>query len=174
MIRVAVLGALHRLRALNVEQVLTAVQDVDPRVRKRGLELACVVTGRGVKTSLIEGVRTCLSDPDPLVVDAACWALGERRARSSVPDLITCSSDHQDPRCREAAVAALGAIGDPLGLPAILDRLHDKPAVRRRVVVALASFEGSDVDAALEQCRVDHDWQVRQAVEMLERTSPLL
>jgi hypothetical protein len=39
--------------------------------------------------------------------------------------------------------------------------------------VALASFEGNDVDEALNRCRVDHDWQVRQAVEMLERTSPL-
>ncbi len=174
MIRVAVLGARQRLETLTVQHVLTALQDPDPRVRKRGLELASVVKGRGTKTTLIAAVCCCLQDPDPLVVDAACWALGERRARAGIAPLITCSSDHEDPRCREAAVAALGAIGDPLGLPAILARLKDKPAVRRRVVVALASFEGEDVDAALDQCRVDHDWQVRQAVEMLERSSPLL
>ena len=174
MVRVAVLSARQRLGALNVNHVLNALHDLYPRVRKRGLELASVVTGRGSKTLLIAAVCTCLNDPDPLVVDAACWALGERRARAGVAPLIICSKDHEDPRCREAAVAALGAIGDPIGLPAILARLQDKPAVRRRVVVALASFEGSEVDAALDRCRVDHDWQVRQAVEMLERSSPLL
>jgi hypothetical protein len=40
------------------------------------------------------------------------------------------------------------------------------------VVVALSNFDGPVVDAALDRCRVDHDWQVRQAVEMLERTLP--
>ena len=34
-------------------------------------------------------------------------------------------------------------------------------------VIALAPFEGSEVDAALEQARTDRDWQVRQAAEDL-------
>ena len=48
-------------------------------------------------------------------------------------------------------MAALGAIGDRGGLPAILRRHPDKPAVRRRAVLALAPFEGPEVDAALER-----------------------
>jgi HEAT repeat protein len=69
--------------------------------------------------------------------------------------------------CREAAIAALGAIGHPDGLPAILAGLEDKPAVRRRAVIALAPFEGAEVTEALARARLDRDWQVRQAAEDL-------
>jgi hypothetical protein len=34
-------------------------------------------------------------------------------------------------------------------------------------VLALAPFEGPDVDAALSQAASDRDWQVRQAAEDL-------
>ena len=66
-----------------------------------------------------------------------------------------------------AAVAALGALGDRRGLPAVLAACDDVPAVRRRAVLALAPFEGAAVDAALERARTDRDWQVRQAAEDL-------
>ena len=62
-------------------------------------------------------------------------------------------------------MAALGAIGDEAGLPAILAATTDKATVRRRAVIALAPFEGPEVDAALETARTDRDWQVRQAAE---------
>ncbi|MEI8286870.1 MAG: HEAT repeat domain-containing protein, partial [Actinomycetes bacterium] len=64
-------------------------------------------------------------------------------------------------------VAALGSIGDERGLPAILVACSDKPAVRRRAVLALAPFEGDLVDAALQQALEDNDWQVRQNAEVL-------
>ncbi len=75
--------------------------------------------------------------------------------------------EHDDALVREAAVAALGAIGDEDGLPAILAALDDKATVRRRAVFALAPFEGAEVDAALQRAREDRDWQVRQAAEDL-------
>jgi HEAT repeat protein len=43
----------------------------------------------------------------------------------------------------------------------------DRPAVRRRAVVALAAFDGPEVDAALRTALRDRDWQVRQAAEDL-------
>ena len=49
----------------------------------------------------------------------------------------------------------------------ILAALPDKATVRRRAVLALAPFDGDDVDAALERARTDRDWQVRQAAEDL-------
>ena len=64
-------------------------------------------------------------------------------------------------------MAALGAIGDRRGLPAILAATTDKPTVRRRAVLALAPFEGAEVDAALALALADRDWQVRQAAEDL-------
>ena len=68
---------------------------------------------------------------------------------------------------REAAVAALGALGDPEGLPAVLAACSDKPAIRRRAVLALAAFDGPEVDAALHAAQTDKDWQTRQAAEDL-------
>ena len=69
---------------------------------------------------------------------------------------------------REAAVAALGAIGDPAGLPAILAAMDDKATVRRRAVIALGPVRGTGrrrrPGAA---ARADRDWQVRQAAEDL-------
>ncbi|GAC1478905.1 MAG: hypothetical protein NVS1B12_15720 [Acidimicrobiales bacterium] len=79
------------------------------------------------------------------------------------------ATQHDDPLARESAVAALGAIGDPAGLPAILLGCVDKPAVRRRAILALAPFSGPDVDAALNRALADRDWQVREAAELLLR-----
>jgi HEAT repeat protein len=45
----------------------------------------------------------------------------------------------------------------------------DRPAVRRRAVLALAPFEGPEVDAALTRALDDRDWQVRQAAEDVSR-----
>jgi HEAT repeat protein len=64
-------------------------------------------------------------------------------------------------------VAALGALGDQGGLQAVLAACRDKPAIRRRAVLALAAFEGPAVDAALRAALDDKDWQTRQAAEDL-------
>ncbi|MBA2326910.1 MAG: HEAT repeat domain-containing protein, partial [Actinobacteria bacterium] len=112
-----------------------------------------------------------LDDPDITVVEAAAWALGElgepARTAGAVPALGLVAADHDDPIAREAAVAALGALGDPAGLSAILAACTDKPPVRRRAVLALAPFEGPEVDAALDKALQDRDWQTRQAAEDL-------
>jgi HEAT repeat protein len=97
----------------------------------------------------------------------AAWSLGERRHRGAVPVLCDVARRHGDARCREAAVAALGAIGDPAGLPGVLGAFEDKPTVRRRATVALAGFDDPAVEPALRAATQDRDWQVRQAAEEL-------
>ena len=99
----------------------------------------------------------------------ACWGCGEREADPQPPitKLSTLANDHDDPLVREAAVAALGAIGAIGGLPAVLSATTDKPAIRRRAVLALAAFDGPEVDAAWERARSDRDRQVRDAVDEL-------
>src|SRR5438105_422941 len=72
-----------------------------------------------------------------------------------------------DPNARAAAVAVEGAQGDPATLPAVLGACDDKPAIRRRAVLALAAFEGDGVEARLHAALQDPDWQVRQAAEDL-------
>jgi HEAT repeat protein len=70
-------------------------------------------------------------------------------------------------------VAALGAIGDPAGLPAVLSALTDVATVRRRATVALAGFDDPRVTTALRAATDDRDWQVRQAAgELLDEPTP--
>ena len=161
-VRVVALGALARLGHLGKDELAAAAADPAVVVRRRAAEEA----GR---TDAEVDVLTLLGDDDALVVEAAAWACGERRpvADGTVDALMAVAADHEDPLCREAAIAALGAIGDETGLPAILAATGDKPAVRRRAVIALAPFEGEDVDAALQRALEDRDRQVRQAAEDL-------
>lgn len=161
-VRATALGALERLGALTDDEVRTALSDPAAEVRRRACELAA---GRpGVECA------SSLDDPDPGVVETAAWACGERGDAVMVGTLARLSDrlgGHPDPLCREAAVAALGAIGAPAGLPAVLAALADKPAIRRRAALSLAAFEGPEVDDALYRCLSDRDWQVRQVAEDL-------
>lgn len=159
-VRATALGALARMGKLGSQDLERALRDPAPAVRRRACEEA--------RTTAIDLVPM-LGDDDALVVEAAAWALGEREVATAatVAALAQTARRHADPLCREAAVAALGSIGDPGGLEAILAALDDKPAVRRRAVIALAPFEGGQVEDALRGRLDDRDWQVRQAAEDL-------
>lgn len=174
-VRAAALGAIVRAGPLRVAAPAwsRAARDPDARVRRRAGDLAPALDTRRRQrdATLVDRLVTLLGDPDVTVVEAAAWALGEfpaARVRSAVPALASVARTHRDPLAREAAVAALGAIGDPAGLDAILTACRDKPAVRRRAVLALAPFTGPAVDAAIATAREDRDWQVRQAAQDLE------
>lgn len=168
--RGAALGALARIGSLADSDLEQALSDPSPAVRRRAAELSW-------RSGLPEGelvtmLTTHLDDEDQ-VVEAICAALGELQARTACGALAAVATGHTDPLCREAAVAALGAIGAVESLPSILAALGDRPAVRRRAVLALAAYEGPEVDAALAASLEDRDWQVRQAAEDLSgsRTS---
>ena len=167
-VRVAALGALARLGGLTTADVVVGLGDEDPGVRRRAVEAALTVRGKGSRSTLPQALTDALADPDPLVAVGAAWFVGERRHRAAVPALIALAG-HDDTRCREAAVAALGAVGEPAGLDAVLAALADRPTVRRRATVALAGFDDPRVEPALRQAAADRDWQVRQAAgELLD------
>lgn len=166
-VRASALAALVRAagtqRARSTWRV--AIDDSDPAVRRRAAELAPQL-GAGTARPLVRR----LADEDVTVAETAAWALGELGpvSRSGATEaLVTVATHHEDPLAREAAVAALGALADPAGLPAILTACTDKPPIRRRAVLALAPFTGKDVEAALRHALTDKDWQVRQAAEDL-------
>lgn len=181
-VRAAAFGALARLGRWTPIHAAAALNDPDARVRRR----ACELTGR-IAANLIDGpalatlLQAALDDEDPWVVESAAWALGELATTGStevspptfssttttVTRLVTVAGNHPDPLCREAAVAALGAIGDPAGLDAVLDALSGKPPLRRRAAVALAGFTDPLADEALRRCLHDRDWQVREVAEEL-------
>ena len=100
-VRAAALGALARCGALGAGQIRRALVDEAAAVRCRAAELA---------PAEVELVGL-LGDPDSSVVEAVAAALGERdRDPDSVGELCRVAAGHDDPLCRESAVAALGAI----------------------------------------------------------------
>jgi HEAT repeat protein len=168
-VRAAALGALARGGDPDTTRRAwrQALADPNAAVRRRAAELAPAVGVLDPSPLDVPALAARLDDADVTVVEAAAWALGELGATSAVEQLATLARTHDDLLAREAAVGALGAIGDPSGLPAILAACDDRPTVRRRAVLALASFSGPDVDAALRRALGDRDWQVRQAAEDL-------
>jgi HEAT repeat protein len=159
------LGATLRMGLLSDDDVRAALVDDAASVRRR----AAMIAGQRTSVSL----REALDDADTTVVEAAAWACGEQESVNDdvLQHLIDLGVTADDALVREACVAALGAIGDERGLPTILHGCTDKPAVRRRAVLALAPFDGDDVDAALQSALTDRDWQVRQAAEDVVRAS---
>jgi HEAT repeat protein len=162
-VRATALGALDRMGSLGPDALAAALHDPSAVVRRRAAELAARHPG----VSLYEA----LQDDDPEVTEAAAFACGEQDSVEAavVWRLTELATQHEDALVREAAVAALGAIGDPAGLAAILAATTDRAAVRRRAVLALAPFDGPDVETALTRALEDRDWQVRQAAEDLTR-----
>lgn len=191
-VRAAALGALARLPDPPAAAWFRAAVDRDPSVRRRAADLApdfadpaararsttggaqgphgtSGTTRRAEEHRVTPALLALLSDREAAVAEAAAWALGELGegsvAAGAVAPLAEAAGTHPDPLVREAAVAALGSLGDPAGLEAVLAACRDKPAIRRRAVLALAPFDGPDVDAALRAALEDKDWQTRQAAE---------
>jgi HEAT repeat protein len=162
-VRAVALGALARAAPKRVAAKAwrAAAGDADAAVRRRAAETAPTI-GRLVP---VAALVTLLADDDAWVAEAAAFALGERDDAAAVAPLEEAARRHPDPLVREAAVAALGALG--AGRDAVLDACRDKPAIRRRAVLALAAFDGPEIEAALRAALADKDWQVRQAAEDL-------
>ena len=167
-LRSAAMSALLRLEALDNAQWLRFATDPDAAVRRRAAELAPrLADPMGTEYALVQ----LLDDTDE-IVEMAAFALGEVGSMSdqvlettSIERLERVVRDHSDALSREAAVASLGALHT--GLATILHACGDKATVRRRAIIALAPFEGPEVEAALTLALDDRDWQVRQAAEDL-------
>ncbi len=185
----------HRIRSLalsalirrDLDNALIPLQklatDEDWHVRRRTAELSIDL---GVEA--VSSLLPLLDDEVALVRETACFAIGEIYENagdifsSSDPhtdmdvdidvemyndaiNKLIANSHHDDPLVRESAVASLGNIGDERARTVVIEACSDKAPIRRRAVVALAAFTGDDVDAALDNALLDHDWQVRQAAE---------
>ncbi|MFV0308714.1 MAG: HEAT repeat domain-containing protein [Desertimonas sp.] len=170
-VRATALQALDRLGDLDDDTLTAGTRDPAGEVRRRAATLAA-------RHPAID-LTTLLGDTEPAVAEAASWACGERPSLrdgewGALLARATATGADADPLVREAAVAALGALGDDVGLDAILAATRDRPAIRRRAVLALAPFLGVDhpragaVRAALAHAATDRDWQVRQAAEDID------
>ena len=179
-VREAAYAALARLDQLDPQTLVDSLRDSSVRVIRRATELAA---SGAASTDVDRELLQILIGDDHTLAESAAWALGERHEASDglatrpaadaetdptvFEALAQAATRHRDALVREAATAALGSIGEPSTLWAVLAACTDKATVRRRAVIALAAFDGPEVDAMLELARQDRDWQVRQAAEDL-------
>jgi HEAT repeat protein len=183
-VRVVGFGALARSGGIELDDVLRGLSDSDSVVVRRVVELAAVyISGESgdADFAVDSALLGLLAGENSAIAETAAWSLGERHQVSDddfddtppsaeervVFALSTSCASHSDALVREASAAALGAIGDLGGLASILVATKDVATVRRRAVLALASFDGPEVFDALTAARIDRDWQVRQAAEDL-------
>jgi HEAT repeat protein len=161
LVRQGALAALVRLGVCESNDLERAFGDPSPVVRARAAELAAAFADIDL--------RPLLADTDATVVEVAGFSCGERQwlADPPIAELSEIAMHHDDALCRESAAAALGAIGHPDGLDAVLIACADRVTVRRRATLALAAFDDPRAQAALETALADKDWQVRQAAEDL-------
>lgn len=114
----------------------------------------------------IDGLIGLLSHPDPGVQEQAARALatlGEWATRYLLGEL-----DHFDPKVRLGIVEALGDIGDPSAVPALVELLSREQSSELRWAVTLALGNTGDPDAAipLVQALRDPDKYVRFGAAM--------
>ncbi len=171
--RAAALAALVRAAPRDAGRAWhAAVGDPASAVRRRAAELTPVLDASGVVAATLVGpLLGLLGDTEVTVVEAAAWAVGELGddaiAAGAVAALATTVADHRDPLAARPPLPRSARSAMPRRCRSSSARRADKPAVRRRAVLALAPFDGPEVDAAIERALEDRDWQVRQAAEDL-------
>ena len=125
---------------------------------------------RSARRSPARTLLALLADDDAWVAEAAAFALGEhpRRGRHASPRSRARRRDATTIRwCARPRSPRSARSGDPSTLPRVLAACDDKPAIRRRAVLALAAFEGPRSRRVCAPRSTDPDWQVRQAAEDL-------
>jgi len=160
------------IRSLALHGLLKNDALTDEHIRHAEVDPARLVRHRLAQLGALEpriNLSILLHDVDFAVAETAAWSLWERVdvTPGEFDLLVEGGADHDHAIVRESCIAALGAIGDPRAVPVILQGCNDKPAVRRRAILALAPFDGPEITAALEKALLDRDWQVRQAAEDL-------
>jgi len=154
------------------DTVTAALGDPAPLVRREGAEIA----GRrpAVARQLLGRLGAMLrGDSDEHCRESAAFALGESGDPRGAEPLAAVLDSERSPLVREAVAGALGALGAEDTLPLVIGLTRgEKPAVRRRAVVALAAFDDPSADAAIEAALADRDRFVREAAEWLLREDP--
>lgn len=170
-VRASALGALARSGALEPADLVPALGDDEPAVRRRAAREAAALPDEPGPPGVVTALVALLDDDDPSVTEVAAFALGEVSPGGATADVVAAlgrtATDHPDALCREAAVAALGSLGDPAGIDSVLAACEDRATVRRRAVLALAAFEDERVTEQWRRLASDRDIQVRQAAEDL-------
>lgn len=126
--------------------VLGTLASKDPEIRLAAMNAMRPLLGEDGRASDVLIER--LADPELEVRILAAEYLGLIHARQGTAALLQLTEVGTPPRLRHAAIDALGEIGDPVALPALLRLLKEGPAELRGAVATSLAYLG-DV-AAIE------------------------
>lgn len=158
---------------------VTAVSDEQARVHIDAVALLAADDEVPVRTAVAEKLGFCgidslgtlaslEHDEEPTVREAVATAYGEIGSSGSVEWLIDAATNDVDRHVQEAAVAALGAIGDPRVVDVLLEVIRSgPPQVRRRAIAAITVFDDERVEPAIRRAALDRNPGVREAAEMV-------
>jgi HEAT repeat protein len=147
----------------NMKALTALTQDADPSLRASAAEKLGSCGSEALET--LSGLEY---DPDPTVRECLATAYGEIDSADAVPWLSSAARDDSDRHVKEAATAALGAIGNNAGLETLLLLINDgPPQVRRRAIAAITVFDDERVEPAIRRAALDRNPGVREAAEMV-------
>ncbi len=128
------------------KEQIQALEDVHNASERQVIELAKRLVDIGVELRRPQVILDVLVEVKPL--DAQIYAaekIGRLKAATAV-DILIKKVASPEPRLAEAAITALGQIGDPKALAVIASRLPDEDTgVRLAAVKAYAALPGSDL-----------------------------
>lgn len=166
-VRLAAIRVLARkARAAVTDRVEALLGDSDIWVRCEAARLLDQVPGEKWALRLLD----LLKDPVGAVQIAALEALAGRPDSQTMPGVaqaVLPLARHPDPEVKQAAIATLGALGDPASLPLLLACLSDPAwSVRSAAAQSLGALGNPKGIGALERlAAADPDPLVRQAAQ---------
>ena len=135
-------GSPHEQNEFTRSLVATVLEEHDPRVRAKILEIAAAFD-TAAATAICKGA---LEDPDERVRMAACSAWGKRGGPEAVQLLAARYQSDSELDVRLRALRELGTLGDKQAIPVLARALEDSdPAVQYRAVAALKKVSGRDL-----------------------------
>jgi HEAT repeat protein len=147
----------------NMKTLTALTQEADAPLRAAAAEKLGSCGSEALETL---GGLEC--DPDPTVRECLATAYGEIDSVDAVRWLSFAARDDSDRHVKEAATAALGAIGNNAGLETLLLLINDgPPQVRRRAIAAITVFDDERVEPAIRRAALDRNPGVREAAEMV-------
>ncbi len=148
-------------QTISPQAALKDLENADPKVRVRAADALGKVDGE-LTGKACSALRAHIWDDDPDVRYTVALALGELRDMEAVEDLIDAILGDGHPLPRQAAVIALGLIGDPRATKALIRMLKEaSPDVRFQAATSLLQVNPAKAAGPLRHALKDEDAEVR-------------
>ncbi|GMQ92530.1 MAG: hypothetical protein BMS9Abin12_0006 [Acidimicrobiia bacterium] len=145
------------------DSIVALLEDTDGSVRAAAAEKLGVCGRRA-----LEHLAEAAGDPEPKVREAVATAYGELADPSAIGWLVEVGNNDTDRTVKEAAVAALGAVGDDAAIDPLLGFIASgPPQVRRRAIAAITVFDDPRIEPAIQRATFDRNPGVRETAEMV-------